>query len=372
MKDNSCRDIKLITRFVAGGWLAAMAFCPQLWRSDRIFPRTPAFSALPDLPESITLPLIILLASSLIFTLVRPSRIPVIAATTLAIIIALFDMNRWQPWFYQYLLTFFVLCFFDFRCDSPFQQKSILQLFRYMVAAIYIWSGLQKLNPNFATDTFPWLMEPFTRHMEGDGLSRIAFLANIFPFVETGMGILLLIPAVRRAGVVMAIFMHILILVILSPWGQNYNMVVWPWNIVMMAQVLILFHSSDSWAFRDTIKYSWAKIVFALFVLMPLFNFFNAWDSYLSHNLYSGNTSGGEIQMSESMYLKLPPEIQQHALDDGTSYILNIKYWCMQETGVPAYPEDRNFRQVVNYVARYADDESQFYYTFTPKLKAGQ
>ena len=102
---------------------------------------------------------------------------------------------------------------------------------------------------------------------------------------------------------------------------------------------------------------------------MPLFNFFNLWDSYLSLNLYSGNTSNGVIYVSDNLKEKLPPAIKPYAIGQLNQNQITIKYWCMEELGVPAYPEKRNFEVITNFFYAYATDSSEVYLMFTPKLK---
>jgi hypothetical protein len=241
-----------------------------------------------------------------------------------------------------------------------------------MIAAVYFWSGLQKLNPHFLTDIFPWLMEPVSSTLGIASEIRFKFLGYGFPLIETGTGICLMIPALQKPAVVLAVIMHCFILFVLSPFGHNYNPVVWPWNIAMIIFVYILFfyESTDPIQnIKSAFGYTSTQLVIFFFVLLPLFNFFNRWDSYLSHNLYSGNTSNGVIYISDNVKNELPEYIKKYAWGEGGQSQINIKYWCMQELGVPAYPEKRNFDAVTDSLHAYTSDRSGIYLLFTPKLK---
>jgi uncharacterized membrane protein YphA (DoxX/SURF4 family) len=374
MKDNSSRYIFILTKIIAAACLTSMLLCFDLWREVRTFPVTRVISLIPAIPSGfdLILPLTAFISLCAILVLKDPRKAIhffVIIAVTLAIL----DLNRWQPWFYQYVLMFFVLSFHNYKKPDLHYSASILQLFKIMLAAIYFWSGLQKLNPEFLSDTFPWLMEPITNHMQPGNVSKLAFLGYVFPPAEIATGIFLLIPRLQKTGVVFVFLMHIFILFVLSPLGHNYNPVVWPWNIAMMCFSVILFLKKDHVSFPLTqiIKFHQVKLITFLFVLMPLLNFFNLWDSYLSHNLYSGNTSNGIIYMSSDVRDKLPNHIKKYVRGETDLYI-NIKYWCMMELGVPAYPERRNFAAVNNYLSQFADDPSQLMLIYTPKLKAGE
>ena len=116
MKETSCTQIRLITRILAFACITSMLLCFKLWSGDRSFPLSPVFDFLPSLPKPIDgilfgLTLIFLL---LIGTLRNPQKY-IIAFLVCAMILAILDQNRWQPWFYQYLLMFFILSFFNFR-----------------------------------------------------------------------------------------------------------------------------------------------------------------------------------------------------------------------------------------------------------------
>ena len=169
--------------------------------------------------------------------------------------------------------------------------------------------------------------------------------------------------------------MHCFVLLILSPFGHNYNPVVWPWNIAMIAFNIILFRDdvkiilSD---LRNAFKYTYIKFVLLLFLFMPLLNFFNLWDSYLSHNLYSGNTSNGIIYISDTLKNKIPDAIKPYALGNLNQNQITIKYWGMMELNVPAYPEKRNFQAITNTFYKYAKDSGEIYLMYIPKLKAGE
>lgn len=376
MKDNSCAQIRIITRIIAVACLISMLLSYKLWLSDRMFPLTPAFEFLPELhhPFDIILFCVTILLLICITILRNPQKFIIVFLIS-ALLLAILDQNRWQPWFYQYALMLFIVSFFDFRCDDTKQQQAIVTIFKLMIGAIYFWSGLQKLNPNFITDTYPWLMEPITNHMSEVEISKIDWLGKAFPIIEMLTGIGLFLSPTKKGAIVLLFMMHLFILFVLGPFGHNYNPVVWPWNIAMMLFAFVLFWKSDSIPIshiKSMLHYHSIKIVVFFFIMMPLLNFFNSWDSYLSHNLYSGNTSNGVIYISDAVESKLPNEIKLYSKGEINLNQITIKYWCMMELGVPAYPEKRNFAAVTKNLYKYASDSSEIYFMFTPKLKLSE
>ncbi|MFL5763831.1 MAG: MauE/DoxX family redox-associated membrane protein [Bacteroidia bacterium] len=344
-----------------------MILCYRLWLGERNFPLCPSFTWM-HAPAFVHL--IIFAASCILLVCIIVVQSPakfITGFVVLGALMALFDENRWQPWFYQYLVMFFVL---GSKCEQNIEKERVLNLLRFTIAAIYFWSGLNKLNPNFPGDMFPWLMEPITNHLTAGSISKLQWLAYLFPIAETATGIALLIPQLRKPALASVIFMHVFILFSLGPLGHNYNPVVWPWNIAMVCFCLILFKGEkiNMGQFKNMLRPFRHKLVFGVFALAPLLCFFNAWPSYLSHNLYSGNTSNGVIYISDSVEAILPEAIKPYSIGEMNQNQITIKYWCMQELGVPAFPEKRNFQSVAGTFYQYASDSSEIYFMFTPKM----
>jgi hypothetical protein len=373
MNETTRTQISIITRITAIACMASLFLFYKLWLSDRPFPLSPISDLLPKIPHPFDLVLFgSMLISLLCISMFRNPQKFIIIFLSLGFILGLSDQNRWQPWFFQYVMMFFVLSFFNNTNNNIKHQNAIITIFKLMVGAIYFWSGLQKLNPHFWSDTFPWLMEPLTDHLGAGSIRHFKLLGYAFPLIECTAGIALFIKPLQKKAIVLILLMHLFILYVVGPLGHNYNPVVWPWNIAMMSLVVILFYGKDHFNFssiKSSLSYYSIKIVFALFIMMPLFNFFNLWDSYLSHNLYSGNTSNGVIYISNHLKAKLPEAIKPYAIDNFNQNQITIKYWCMQELGVPAYPEKRNFEAITRSFYAYADDSAEVYLMYTPKLK---
>src|SRR5262249_15564094 len=151
---------------------------------------------------------------------------------------------------------------------------------RIVVAFTYLWSGVQKFNFTFATDTFPWLMSG--PRYEGQSLLSEAALklaarwALVVPVTESVLGLALLLPACRGLGVVLALGMHATILVCLGPAGHNWNTVVWPWNLALPACTMVLFWRTPE---VSTLSILWPGrsvyhgAVLVLFAVMPALSF---------------------------------------------------------------------------------------------------
>jgi hypothetical protein len=328
------------------GLLAGFAFSPKLWLSSRFYPLTPVWSFLGPIRSPFDYVVLFALAGLLIALILTPRPGIMIAAFVLIAWLALQDQSRWQPWFYQYVVMLLVIAL-----AGSERQTAALNTCCLIIAATYIWSGLAKLNPSFSTVIFPAFVEPFAARglrLEPWLVRDLAFATSIF---ECAVGVGLLIKRWRRAAVVCAIAMHVSILMVLGPLGRGFNAVIWPWNLAMIAFLLILFFRREGEsAFRDIVwgrGFVFQKVVLVLFGVLPALSFFHLWDDYLSSALYTGNTNSGVIYFTDDAFEQLPEEIQDHVIEAGVNRSsLDINNWSFDELHVPAYSEIRIYRNV--------------------------
>jgi hypothetical protein len=342
---------------VCAGMIAGFLLSPKLWISSRLYPLTPVWSGLKPVafPFDYLLFAAIILLTLVIAAVPRPAKW-IHAFIGLALFLAAFDQSRWQPWFYEYLFLLVALGFSG-------TQGVALNTCRLIVASTYFWSGMQKINPNFAEGVFSWLMEPYLAVLPNVAHSAVRPLALATPFLEAAVGAGLLSKRFRTVAVLLAIAIHTLILVAIGPAGHNVNQVVWPWNLAMIAFVMLLFWNTPGVPAKDIV---WVRnsrfhvLVLILFGIAPLLSFFNLWDNYLSAALYAGNRNEAVIYMSDAAAGRLPDAIQEYVtVEDSKADELSITDWSWGELNVPPYREPRIYKNITRSICTYlsADDE---------------
>jgi hypothetical protein len=300
-----------------------------------------------------------LLTAILIFP--KPQKF-IFSALAIGTIFVFFDQMRLQPWFYQYFFMLATLGVFSWNYADTEKQRAVLNTSRLIVASIYFFSGLQKVNPVFMGGVFPWMIEPVTRLFPTPLQIIPLSLGIIVPFLEMGIGVGLLTKKYRKCAIALALLMLGFVLFTLGPLGHNWNSVVWPWNVAMALFVVILFWRTENFSLRDilwTKNFPFQKVIFVLFAIMPAFSFFNLWDSYLSSTLYSGNTNSAQIYISDSVQYKLPQEIQRYLIKNETSMnTLDFFHWSFDELNVPPYPETRVYKNIARSICKYAENKN--------------
>jgi uncharacterized membrane protein YphA (DoxX/SURF4 family) len=325
---------------VCAGVLAGMALCPRLWISSRGFPTIPVFPALPDLPGSLTVLLTVALILSILATAVLPRPTPaIIGLLGSAAILVLFDINRLQPWFYLYLLLFGALL------TKP------IPIGGFILASVYAWSGLQKMNASFAELVFPRLVHPL-------GLSHTGWLWLLAPIVETSIGVLLFIPKTRKVALIAALGMHAFLVFALGPFGLDANSVVWPWIIFMPALAIVIFYRNPDPIISLAWQSGFGKAAILLTGLMPALSFFGLWDQYLSASLYSGKPTEAVILLNDQGVAQLPTDIEAKVKRQDDRIGLEVVNWGMDELNVPPYPEKRVYRALASKLHRMGVSKS--------------
>lgn len=347
------------------GLLAGLLLSAPLWAGARLFPAAPPFPAIavPSLLDTIVFAaLIACLAAALVV------RTPVVLriAVVLAIVLAIRDQMRWQPWFYQYCFMLTALALYSWPNEDAPDTHAVLNTCRLIVVGLYLHSGLQKLNPEFTGWVLPWMLQPFATALPPVFKTLPRWLGFGVPLLEICLAIGLATTRFRRYAIALAIVMLVFVLVTLGPLGNNWNKVVWPWNVAMALFVVVLFWRTDGVRFRDIIcvrNWPFQKVVLVVFLILPVFSFANLWDSYPSAALYSGNTNRARLFVEAPVKENLPPGIQRYLtqVKNADRYWLDFHTWSFQELGVPPYPEARVFKAITLDICRYAAAEHEVF-----------
>jgi hypothetical protein len=354
--------LQFIKLTVLLGLFCSVVLSYNLWGGPRFFPKAHLFANFQSLQAPFDYLYLILLVILIIVSFLSQSKIPTLLLILFSFFLCIDDQNRLQPWFYNYILILFVLLFYKQRVDESNNYTSIFITIQILVSLIYIYSGLQKFNSHFTTDTLKWLVVPFQDNFSERQINLFLKLGHSIPYLECFIGIGLLIKPLRYLAIPIVIAMHLFILVFLGPLGNNYNPVVWPWNIVMIILNLLLFANVGQERFFDIsilFKDVYFYIVITLMLIFPIFSFNNKYDSYLSSSLYSGNTHDCVLILSDNAYNKLPYYIKNFVSKNADYNQLNIKKWAITELNVPCVPEYRIFESVQNYIIHITQSNTQ-------------
>lgn len=319
--------------------LTAIGLSLPLWLNRPAYPASPVWSFVPAFPPPIDAVFLTIVFAVFTLVLWRPTPRP-LAVLWLAGVafLILQDQARLQPWFVHAALIVVALVFSK-------DERAALNNCRLITASVYFWSGAHKMNTSFVDALFPWLLSPITR-----SASTAHAVGSVVPYLEMGMAVALLVPRVRQIGVIGIVAMHVFLLGVLGPWALNWNIVVWPWNFMMLAVVPTLFWRTRV-PMRDLVAPRGPGMRVALLtvlVILPALSLGEWWDTAPSFDLYSGNPLLGSVVMTRDAWQRLDPKVRGVAEQSTAGYRIRFDDWSISERKVPAYPAER----VLSHVAQ--------------------
>ena len=290
--------------------LVGLIIAAPLWWNTRSFPLLPIASWFPILPGPWDKVLFGYVLASLLAAcrFYRPSILFFLCAT---LFMFFEDQNRGQPWFYLY----WVLMLLTILPDTAAIGGG-----RMVLSALYLWSGIHKLNLKFFSQVPEWFVSPALDWGFPTGLVRLLqWTVSSAAAVEILIGVGFWIPKVRKTVLGAVILVHGAALIFLGPIGHNVNVVVWPWNVAMIGLVMVMFSVKYPVNLRQAlidVRSSRPAIVVTFLVcLLPVLKYPGWWDQAFSFALYSGNQARADIFVSEQFRERLPESMRVHVTD---------------------------------------------------------
>jgi hypothetical protein len=376
------RELRWLRVVLGLSFLATLALSWRLWLSSaRDYPLVPVIDGLPQPPFPLDWLLLGGMAAALVgmsFTR-RPRRYAAAVLAIMAVWLVL-DQTRWQP----YILTFLAATACVALGESPSVRapgdaspRWHMAPYQLSLVALYFYAGLHKLNVRFVELVFPAWASPVTRRLGVDpaAIPEAMLWAGVAAAAsETVLGLALLWPRTRRMAVVGLTGIHVCILLIVSLTGGVQAMaVVWPWNVLMVATLWLLFWPRTAGARLDGFIRAWWRgvrgrggappvprplrlawgVVMVGFGVLPALSFAQMWDASLSFQLYAGNQRHVRLHYRAEQRDALPPALQRAERTRGQ---VDLIRWAAMELNVAPVMETRVVTRIGRELARRAPD----------------
>lgn len=346
-----CRAVWL-RRAVAFSGLCLVAATWPLWTPLPLFPQVPLIAGqwLPgDWAQWLTMALLIL---ALVAMLVLPGgRSARLACATVAACFAmamLFDQGRMQPWAYQFIILSVLLA----SCSA----HSALMLARLLVIAFYLQSAITKLDHSFlhtlGQQFLATLVQMGGGTIEGWSESMRLAAAMFFPVGELLVALGLIWPRTRSMALGAAVFLHLMLLAILGPWGLAHQPGVLLWNAYFIVQDLVLFwpgslSPAEPEPGAGTSRSApWPVLAMVLAAaLLPLTEPWGLFDLWPSWGLYASSAERLSLQVHRVARSQLPEELQpfiETPADEHDPWLtVRLDRWALATRHAPIYPQAR-------------------------------
>lgn len=328
---NDRQTLAHLVRVCAAGSLSALFLATPLWMGTREeVPRFPLTEAFVSVERPIFFTLFVALGALLFIPFSR--ALLVLVCVCFSALVA-GDVIRLHPWVLQCTLLFGVSACLLGRT----REKNLLGFFALVVGGIYFWSGINKLNYGFVAGEFPVLLGPSSESLPPELIAVTGLCAAVFEMIAGG---LLLIGKARRFAAVVLMCMHLFILIVIGPLGHNYNRMVWPWNVMMIGLLALLYFRATPacawWSFSNPML---AGLVSFIVVILPSARLLGSYPAYLSWELYSGRDWKGSLELAAEEISTLPADLRsQTEIVEGKGFV-NLGKYVEQRLGAPPWPE---------------------------------
>jgi hypothetical protein len=321
--------------------LCGMAVSRQLWYKHEGVPYVPMIPGIPAMGTELRTLLLGLVIVSMVVLILKP-RIRFLWFIFLSgtLVLILEDWNRVQPWVIHstlVLLTFSKLP----RAYRKYDQPSPL-LFAAMlaVAGLYFWSGIWKLNSAFFEHIIPYFMSPLTKHLAGHKI-YVHTIGYSTPFLEIICSFGLIWKRTRLVSIVILSLLHLVVLLLLGPFGLNANEVVWSWNIILIMILWSLFFKNDLKPNPSYFRHLSVihKTGLALILLAPALNFAGWYNKSAAFEMYSGTNYTREFEYPAEEVAIIPPHMDNYVYKFKQVVRVKPYEWTIETLGVPPNPD---------------------------------
>ena len=336
--------IDLVIRLTIVAELVMIASTWRLWFCTTDFPRVPLFALFLPTPTIIVQAISAAFVVALITAAVsdwRRSQIPGPAATTAALILGCIavccNQHYLQPWHWLFLVTM------TFRLGVPAEHLRLV--LQRSLPCIYIFAAISRFGPEVDTGMSRQIVMTIldlnglqTFAVEPHTVSRLCVAMTLF---ELTTGFLLLCQRTQRPGLASAVFMHLTLIVILSPFGLNQHPTVMIWNGFLAAWGFLLFARHTEQPQHRCLPATAATTFCYLWPLLALFGLTDNWTGW---QVYSPRPEVLQLQVHSDAVDKLPPSLrpyveEPHPLEEW--YSVRLDRWSQRTAGVPLYPQAR-------------------------------
>jgi len=354
MIESNLSRLQWTFRIALMGVLGTLLLSSKVWMTERNFPVVPLFEGIPSMPSPLDYILYSVLMVLAIYQIIYlENRNTKFALIGMFVFLMLGDQMRWQPYNMHYLIMLIGLLFYPARTDD------LIQVFRLMMVAFYVWSGIQQLNMVFIQSIFPWMAAPFAEKFPSVMEEYILGGGYVFPFLSLFAGIGLLFKPTRNIAAYLGIFIQFFLFYALSPMGNDWNAAILPYNITLGFFTYLLFVDAEfniKNIFWSSLRFH--QVVLVVYCIVPVLSFAGLYDRMQSFNAYSGKSYYGKIYVTEQLAERLPDGVKRYVFRPPMSKpFIETTYWSMDALKVSPYSEKRIYESLHSYICSFAEGD---------------
>lgn len=361
------------------GLLGMMAVTARLWwpsgsladSADLQFPAIPVFAFLVGIDPWVHMVVTVITWVTLLVGVVlcfrarqqRALQWLCLGIAGLLVLQVLLNQHRFLPWVLQSMI---LLIGFGLLAERDF-----LRLMRVLIVTIYIYSAISKLDYQFVRTTGRQILETMVGwagwDVSGWSVTALDGLVLGFPVMELLIGIGLVLRQTRLVAAILGMGMHLMLILVLGPWGLDHAESVLLWNGLFVAQLGLLYWPARRSVGKAVIakdpgvsqRSDWVVVLTWVLCVYPLAEKFDAIDHWPAWGLYSPRASRCRLRVADWKVAQLPSSARElfRPVDDEWTGMreCDLGTWSIRAVNAPVYPQDRFQLGLARYLVEQLD-----------------
>ncbi|QEG23630.1 hypothetical protein [Mariniblastus fucicola] len=256
-----------------------------------------------------------------------------------------------QPWAWQAFIIATLLASMPIDEARRWAARLLISIYLFSAIGKFDYQFVHTTGQEFLDVILGWTASVVRVDSLSDALR--AKLVLLFPVGELLIAVGLIFQPTRKLAAWLAIVLHVLLMLVLSPVGLSHRWPVVIWNGMSILLVYWLFlsnaQSTDATGRRQANErvgtVQRLGVVFSMVVLFgPLLRPVQYWDHWLAWGLYSPSNSRVELLVSDVARDRIDVLLQPYFVESqkmpGSSRFA-MDRWSLDELGVPIYPQAR-------------------------------
>jgi hypothetical protein len=340
------RTLAWLSGVYAFGGVSLLAVTWRLWSGQHEFPQIPMFRFAVAIPRFLDAGILAMLVAALVVTFgPRTRRLGWVCFAAAWAASAALDQHRVQVWAWH-----LSLCGLVIATSTP---RDAIRRLQWLTIGIYGWSAFSRVDIAFVRGLGARIAEGLALGLGFDRMPSGAsvVIASGFPIGEALIALLLGFERTRRIGLAGSMIMHGCLLIALGPFGLGHEWGVLLWNLVLVAQNVLLFLKGPSEVRRGQLSPQastssrWTGTAVLLMAicppaLLPL----GCWDVWPSWAVYSARGGSTAVLVHADDIPRVPVQARAHVRDAAPFsdwHAVDIDAWSRRVLHCPVNPDGR-------------------------------
>lgn len=276
---------------------------------------------------------ILLLLCTLIFVVIKPSRVSGAIVLAAGVLFVMIDLNRFHP----LMLNVVIIMLLPSDANLETVRKNLI----WLIMITYLFMALNRINPTYFV-SFELLILWFK-----GGKDFIKPFTMIITALQGLVVISLVVFKSQKVGSILSVGLSLLFALWMTIVGIDSQSIVWNLFIAILSAVLVSLpvREQEELSLFQKLNYNAGSLLVFAIALLGYVGVINKSFSYCT---YSGRAESGLVLVKPEKVAFLPSAFQKGIVYLDSNPIIDLNYMIGVSYGQTLFPQERNIRNMVH------------------------